>query len=343
MFHGRGRKHAEISTSYIKHQTSYFDSMRPKFTNMKKAFLQLHIAVIFAGFTAILGRLIDLNEGMLVWYRMLISALTLAIILFFRKELIRLSFKNMLMLFGVGAIIAMHWVTFYGSIKYANVSVSVTCLSAIGFFTSFLEPLITRRKLDIREVLLGLLAIAGIYLIFNFYPEYKTGIIFGILSAMLACLFPIFNKKLLENFSPKIMTLYEMTGGFIALCFILPVYFRFFPAKYFFPTFSDWMWLLMLAWICTVFAFILSLNALKKISAFTVNLSYNLEPVYSIILAFIIFQENRFLGRGFYIGFFSYLISDNPANEKGLDRKKTGKKIIKRLKMCFSHTCLFRL
>ena len=148
---------------------------------MKKAFIQLHIAVLFAGFTAILGRLIDLNEGMLVLYRMLLSALTLAIILFFRKELIKISFKNILMLFGIGAIIALHWVTFYGSIKYSNVSVSVTCLSAIGFFTSFLEPLITRRKLDITEVLLGLLAIAGIYLIFNFYPEYKTGIIFGIL------------------------------------------------------------------------------------------------------------------------------------------------------------------
>jgi drug/metabolite transporter (DMT)-like permease len=276
---------------------------------MKKAFIQLHIAVLFAGFTAILGRLIDLNEGMLVLYRMLLSALTLAIILFFRKELIRISFKNILMLFGIGAIIALHWVTFYGSIKYSNVSVSVTCLSAIGFFTSFLEPLITRRKLDTTEVLLGLLAIAGIYLIFNFYPEYKTGIIFGILSALLACLFSIFNKKILRNFSSQIVTLYEMAGGFIALCFILPFYFRFFPPEYFLPTLSDWMWLLVLAWICTVFAFILSLNALKKISAFTVNLSYNLEPVYSIILAFIIFNENKFLGTGFYLGFSLILLA----------------------------------
>lgn len=213
------------------------------------------------------------------------------------------------MLFGIGAIIALHWVTFYGSIKYSNVSVSVTCLSAIGFFTSFLEPLITRRKLDTTEVLLGLLAIAGIYLIFNFYPEYKTGIIFGILSALLACLFSIFNKKILRNFSSQIVTLYEMAGGFIALCFILPFYFRFFPPEYFLPTLSDWMWLLVLAWICTVFAFILSLNALKKISAFTVNLSYNLEPVYSIILAFIIFNENKFLGTGFYLGFSLILLA----------------------------------
>lgn len=296
---------------------------------MKKAFIQLHIAVLFAGFTAILGKLIDLNEGMLVLYRMFLSALTLGIILFVRKELIRISFKDMLVLFGVGAIIALHWVTFYGSVKYSNVSVSVTCLSAIGFFTSFLEPVITRRRIDMKEVLLGLLAIAGIYLIFNFYPEYKTGIIFGILSAMLASIFPIFNKKILTNFSSKTVTLYEMAGGFIALCFILPFYFTFFPAKYFLPTFSDWMWLLVLAWICTIFAFILSLNALKKISAFTVNLSFNLEPVYSIILAFIIFHENKFLGAGFYAGFALILL----AIVLQMKRVWNGRKLQKEIKL----------
>ena len=270
---------------------------------MKKAFFQLHIAVIFAGFTAILGKLINLNEAILVWYRMLFSAVTLGLILIFRKEFVRLSLLNTIKLFGVGAIIALHWVSFYGSIKYANVSVSVTCLSAIGFFTSFIEPLIMKRRIDFIEVLLGLLAIVGIYLIFNFYPEYKTGIIFGIISTLLACLFPIFNKTLLKQFTPGIVTLYEMTGGFIALCFIVPFYLHFFPAEYFIPTAVDLFWLLILAWICTVFAFILSLNALKYISAFTVNLTYNFEPIYSILLAFIIFKENKFLGPGFYFGF----------------------------------------
>jgi len=270
---------------------------------MKKAFLQLHIAVIFAGFTAIFGKLIGLNEGILVWYRMLFSALGILIILLVRKQFVRISFSNAIRLFGVGTVVAFHWVSFYGSIKYSNVSVSVTCLSAIGFFTSFIEPLIMKRRIDFIEVLLGLLAIAGIYLIFNFYPEYKTGIIFGIISALLACLFPIFNKNLLKEFSPKIVTLYEMTGGFIALCVVVPFYLYFFPAKYFFPTFTDVFWLLILSLVCTVFAFILSLSALKHISAFTVNLTYNFEPVYSIILAFIIFKENKFLGPGFYFGF----------------------------------------
>lgn len=276
---------------------------------MKKAFLQLHFAVILAGFTAILGKLITLNEGLLTAYRMLLTVVILGIILFFRKQLKKLSWKNTLTLFGVGAIISLHWVSFYGSIKYANVSVSVTCLSTIGFFTSLFEPLIRRRRVDFVEVFLGMLAIAGVYLIFNFYPEYKTGIIFGIISAMLACLFPILNKTLLNRFSPNTVTLYEMSGGFIALCFILPIYLQFFPASYFIPTSSDWLWLLILAGVCTVFAFNLSLHALKHISAFTTNLTYNFEPVYSIILAFIIFKENKFLGPGFYFGFALILLA----------------------------------
>lgn len=269
---------------------------------MKKAFIQLHIAVFLAGFTAILGKLITLHEGMLVWYRMLITAVTLLVLLYFRKELKRLSLKNTIKLFGVGAIVALHWVTFYGSIKYSNVSVSLTCLSAIGFFTAFIDPIITGRRIDATEVALGMLAIAGIYLIFDFYPEYKLGILFGIISALLASLFPVINKNLLKEFSAKTVTLYEMSGGFIALTFIMPLYLKFFPAVYYLPTMNDWLWLLVLAWVCTVFTFILALNALKKISPFTANLAYNLEPVYGIILAFIIFKENKYLSSGFYYG-----------------------------------------
>ena len=256
---------------------------------------------------------------------MLLSAIILAAFLFYKKQLQKLSGRNILKLFGVGAIISLHWVTFYGSIKYSNVSVSVTCLSTIGFFTSFFEPLIMRRKVDFVEVFLGLLAIAGVYLIFNFYPEYKTGIMFGILSAMLACIFPILNKKLLSDFSPNTVTLYEMSGGFIALCFIIPFYLHFFPAAYYLPTISDWFWLILLAGICTVFAFNLSLNALKHITAFTTNLTYNFEPVYSIILAFIIFKENKFLGAGFYYGIALILLAVTLQMMRVYQEKKTRK------------------
>jgi drug/metabolite transporter (DMT)-like permease len=292
---------------------------------LKKAFFQLHFAVMLAGFTAIFGKLIQLNEALLTSYRMLLSAVILGAFLLYKKQLQKLSWKNTLRLFGVGAIISLHWVTFYGSIKYSNVSVSVTCLSTIGFFTSFFEPLIMRRKVDFVEVFLGMLAIAGVYLIFNFYPEYKMGIVFGIISAMLACIFPILNKKLLGEFPPNTVTLYEMSGGFIALCFILPVYLHFFPAAYYLPTYSDWLWLILLAGVCTVFAFNLSLNALKHITAFTTNLTYNFEPVYSIILAFIIFKENKFLGEGFYFGIALILLAVTLQMMRVYQEKKTRK------------------
>ncbi len=272
------------------------------FGKMKKAFLQLHIAVFLAGFTAILGKLITLNEGLLVWFRLLITVVSLGLILFLKKRLKRISPKDAIKIFAVGVIVAIHWVTFYGSIRYANVSVALVCFSATGFFTAFFEPLILKRKISVAEVLLGLLGLTGIYIIFDFHPQYKAGIIFGIISSMGSSLFPIYNKKLLLRFSPNILTLYELGGGLIALTFLVPVYLLIFPAAYYLPTYTDWLWLMILAWFCTVLSFDLQLNALKKISAFTANLTYNLEPVYGIILAFIFFKENENLNPAFYYG-----------------------------------------
>jgi len=269
---------------------------------LRKAFLQLHIAVLLAGFTGVLGRLITLNEGLLVWYRLLFSSVTLWILFYFTRKLRRISFKEFLKIFGVGLIAALHWVTFYGSIKYANVSVALVCFSAIGFFTAIFEPLVFRTRIDIWELLLGLMVIGGIYIIFHFDPQYKIGIVVGIISALLGSLFPIFNRVLLRTHSTETITVYELTGGFLALSIMLPFYLRLFPADHLIPTLSDFWWLLVLSWLCTVLAFQLSMNALKKISAFTVNLSYNLEPVYGILLAFVIYQENRELKSSFYVG-----------------------------------------
>ena len=269
---------------------------------MKKALLQLHLAVFLAGFTAILGVLIKLNEGLLVWYRLLITVITLFILLYLKKQLQKIALKDVLKIFGVGAIVALHWVTFYGSVKYANVSVALVCFSATGFFTSFLEPLILKKRFVFIEVLLGLLAIAGIYIIFDFHPQYKLGIVFGIISAVGSALFPIFNKEFVKGFTPQTITLYELGGGLIALTLLVPFYLMQFPAAYYLPSSSDWLWLLVLAWFCTVLSFDLQLNALKKISAFTANLTYNLEPVYGIIMAFIFFKENEQLNYQFYIG-----------------------------------------
>ena len=262
----------------------------------------MHIAVFLAGFTAILGKLIELNEGLLVWYRLFLTVIILGTIMLYKKQLLAIPAKDMLKIAGVGLIIAIHWVTFYGSVKYANVSVALVCFSATGFFTAVFEPAILRKKIVPAELLLGILAISGIYIIFDFHPQYKVGIIFGLISAMGSALFPVFNKQLLLRFSPKILTLYELGSGLVLLTFLVPFYLMQFPAAYYLPTIHDWGWLLILAALCTVVSFDLQLNALKKISAFTANLTYNLEPVYGIILAFIFFNENKMLHNGFYIG-----------------------------------------
>ena len=279
------------------------------FAFMKKALLQLHIAVFLAGFTAILGKLITLNEGLLVWFRLLITVGTLGIMLYYQKRIKTIPWGDMLKIFGVGVIVALHWVTFYGSVKYGNVSVALVCFSATGFFTAFFEPMILRRKLSVIEIGLGMMAIAGIYIIFDFHPQYKLGIIFGILSAMGSALFPIFNKRLLVVYEPKTLTLYELGGGLLALTVLVPLYLQKFPASYYVPTATDWLWLFVLAWLCTVLSFDLQLNALKKVSAFTANLTYNLEPVYGIILAFIFFKENENLHREFYLGVLLILLA----------------------------------
>ena len=204
---------------------------------------------------------------------------------------------------AVGFIATLHWITFYGSIKYSNVSVALVCFSAIGFFTAILEPLILRKKFNWFEVLLGLVTIAGIYIIFHFDSRYKVGIIIGVISAVLAALFPIYNREFLKRINVETMLAWQQTGGLLVLSMLLPFYLSRFPVDSFIPSWSNIGWLLVLAWFCSVLAFQLSSNALKRLSAFTVNLSYNLEPVYGILLAFVVYQENELLSKWFYVGF----------------------------------------
>ncbi len=270
---------------------------------MKKAFLQLHMAVFLAGFTGILGRLITLNEGMIVWYRLLLTAATMWILFSLMKKLKKIPLIDILKIAGVGFIAAMHWVTFYGSIKYSNVSVALVCFAAIGFFTALFEPIILRKRINRAELLLGLITLSGIYIIFHFDTQFKTGIILGIISAILASLFPIFNREFLKRINVETMLTWQQTGGLITLSVLLPFYLQKFPAETFIPGWNNIGWLLALSWFCSVIAFQFSSNALKRLSAFTVNLTYNLEPVYGIILAFIIYKENQFLSKWFFVGF----------------------------------------
>ncbi len=271
---------------------------------MKKAFLQLHAAIFLAGFTGVLGRLITINEGLLVWYRMFFSAVFLLALSFFSKKIKFLPWRQALPLIGIGAIVALHWVFFYGSVKYANVSVSLVCFSTMGFFSAFLDPLISKRKMDLIEILLGIMVMLGVYLIFHFDQAYRWGIIYGIISSILAAVFTIINKKYVDKHDAQIITFYELGGGWLSLNFVLPFYLQFVDFSSYFPSVSDFLWLLVLSLFCTVLAFNLSIKALKKISPFTVNLSYNLEPVYGILLAFVIYKEHLDLQISFYAGLF---------------------------------------
>jgi drug/metabolite transporter (DMT)-like permease len=270
---------------------------------MKKAFIQLHIAVFLAGFTGILGRLISLNEGVLVWYRLFFTAVTMWVLFGLLKKIKKIPRIDIIKIAGVGFIAAMHWVTFYGSIKSSNVSVALVCFSSIGFFTAIFEPLILGKRINWIELLLGMITLTGIYIIFHFDSQYKTGIIIGIISAVLASLFPIFNREFLKRINVETMLTWQQTGGLLTLSILLPFYLQKYPTSRFLPGWEDAGWLLMLSWLCSVIAFQLSANALKKLSAFTVNLTFNLEPVYGIILAFMVYRENQFLSKWFYAGF----------------------------------------
>lgn len=275
---------------------------------MRKAFLHLHLAVLLAGLTGVMGRLITLNEGLLVWYRMFFTVIVLWLLYVVQNNSKQRS-SWQLAPFLTGGIVALHWVFFYASIKYSNVSIGLVCFSAVGFFTAILDPLMNQRLFDAKEVALGLLAIAGVYLMFHFETAYQRGILLGLLSSLLATLFTVINKRLLLKFSAQELSRYELTGGWIVLTLILPFYLIFFPPQRLWPTTNDLFWLLVLSVLCTVLAFHLSLNALKKISPFTVNLSYNLEPVYGIMLAFVLFQEYREVDKGFYIGLSLIILS----------------------------------
>jgi len=270
---------------------------------MKGALLRLHTAVFLWGFTGVLGRAINLNEGWLVWWRMFITAISLWILFYFYKSIPKISWKDFLKLTFVGTVLSLHWLAFYGSIKYANVSIALTCLSTTGLLSAIVEPLFFRRRINVYELVLGLFALAGIIIIYFTNLSFSIGIYIGLLAALLTVLVSVMNKKLIAGYAPQAITLYQLTGGFLGLSILLPFYNMAFPSIQKIPQQYDWLWLIILSWCCTVFTFLLYINALKKVSAFTVNLTLTLEPVYGIILAFLIYHENKSLSGYFFIGF----------------------------------------
>ncbi len=269
---------------------------------MKEAFIKLHISILLAGFTGIFGKLITLNEGMLVWYRMLFTSVIFFFILWASRKLHRVSLRDFTRIGATGFLLCLHWIFFYGSIKTSNVSIGVVCFSLVGFFTAILEPLINRRRISVRELAYSCITLCGIVLIFSFDIRYRLGIALGVVSSILAALFTITNKGVGAGHDSGTMLLYEMTGGFICLSCLMPVYLYFFPVETFFPGWLNFFYLILFVLFCTIGLYILQIQVLKSISAFTMNLTYNLEPVYSIILAMILFGEAKELGYSFYAG-----------------------------------------
>lgn len=269
---------------------------------MRDAFIKLHISILLAGLTGIFGKLIDLPEGPLVWYRMLMASVLFFGYLLAAGKLTVPPFLETLKIGGVGALIALHWIFFYGSIKQANVSIAVVCFALTGFFTAFLEPLFGKAKFSVRELCFSLLTVAGIALIFHFDTQYRTGIILGVIAAVFAALFTIAMKTVGRRHSATTMLLHQMVGGWVFLTLAAPLYFALFPGLALVPGPMDLLYLFLLSSLCTIGMFLLQIQALRTISAFTVNLSYNLEPVYSIVLAMLLFGEASELSLSFFVG-----------------------------------------
>lgn len=262
----------------------------------------MHLAVFLWGFTGVLGRAITLQEYPLVWYRTMITATIFVIILFYRKEFIKITGRELLRFMGIGTIIAIHWVAFYGSIKYANASIALTCLATAGIFTAILEPIVLKVKFNVKELIIGFIALIGMYSIYHFEVQYAFGIMLGIFASILSAVFTILNKKIIHKYPSRLVAFYEIGSGFLFLTLLLPVYLYLQPNVSFVPIHYDWIWLLILSLCCTVWGQSLALSALKKLSSFTTVLMVNLEPVYGILLAMLIYHENKDLGIGFYLG-----------------------------------------
>lgn len=280
-------------------------------TEIDKAYIKLHSGVLLAGATGIFGRLISLSELPLVWYRVMIAAATMTLVMFYSKALKKISANDFMKIGGCGALLAVHWVFFYASIKFANVSIAVVCIALDGFFTAILESLIHKCKPSWRELLLSLITVAGILLIFGIDPRYRLGIAFGAVASVVYALFSICSKHVQAQTSHRSSTMlvYELLSGAILLTFIVPIYAWIFPEANLIPSTSDMIMLPILGSLFTVCPFLLQLQALRHISAFTVNLSYNLEPIYSIVLAMIIFNEAQELDRAFWVGVLLIILS----------------------------------
>jgi len=273
----------------------------------------LHLIVFIWGFTAILGALISLDSIPLVWYRMILATAFIGVYLLFKKQSLKVDSKTLLKLFLAGSIIAVHWVTFFAAIKVSNVSVALITMSTGAFFGSLIEPVFFKRRIYKFEVFLGLIVILALYLVFKeddggqMNPDYVLGVMYGLISAFLAAVFSVVNGVMVKKHRPTMITFYELGFGVVFLSIYLFITGGFDPG-FFSLEGSDWYYLILLSSVCTAFAFIMSVKVMKVLSPYTVMLTTNLEPVYGILLAVLIFGEKEHMDLRFYFGAIVILI-----------------------------------
>jgi drug/metabolite transporter (DMT)-like permease len=283
---------------------------------MLKDYLKLHFIVLLWGFTAILGRLLSLPPVELVEWRTGLAALGLGLLLVARRRSGRAgSWPEGLKLLGTGGLVAAHWITFFLAARLSSVSVCLAGLATLALWTSLLEPLLLRRPVRSYEIGLGLLSLLGLWLVSGAAPTQLLGLGVAVVSAGLSALFSIINSRLVRRHEPLVLTLWEMAGAFLSVALFLPIYARFFTPDHqlhmalgfngFAPPWQwvgDWLWLAILAGACTVYAFAASVELMRRLSPFAVNLTINLEPVYGIALAVLIFGDTERMAAGFYLG-----------------------------------------
>jgi len=291
-----------------------------------KNYLHLHLLVFIAGFTAILGELISIKAIPLVWFRMVMALVLMFIYIKIVGIDLKIKLKRILKFCLAGIVIALHWITFFGSIDEANISIALAMFSTGAFFASLIEPIIYKRKVIFYEIVFGVLVVIGVFVITQSEIKYLTGIILGIISAFLSSLFAVFNGKFLEHNSATVISFYEFIGGIIFISIFLMIFDNGFSIEFFSLSQSDYGYLFVLASVCTAYAFIAAVYVMKEISPYTVVLTYNLEPIYGIVLALILFPEKEKMSPQFYLGAIliiaTVLLNGIIKNNKHLEKKR---------------------
>jgi len=270
-----------------------------------KEYFQLHFIVLLWGFSAILGLLIKIPVVEMVFYRTLIASFALGLIVYFGQNKFNIGYLEIVKILSVGILFAAHWILFFASARLSTASIALVGYATSTFWTSLFEPLITRGKIKLYEVIMGLVVLVGIYIIFRVEFDYFLGLTLAIACGFLAAIFFVLNKKFTEKYDYYTITFYEMTGACLSIALFLPLYRQWFTVDsklHLNPDLMDWLYLAILSLVCTVFTISTAIKLMRKLSAYSINLVTNMEPVYGIILALLIFGEKEKMSIEFYYG-----------------------------------------